>query len=661
MLKVVNLKRNYRLSKETTEQALKGVTFELKAGEFVAIFGPSGCGKSTLLNALGGLDSGYEGSVDFNGQNIRLLSQGKLAEYRRDNIGFVFQNFNLIPHMTVLENVMSAANLGSEIGKNKKEAALRALDIVGLATFVSKKPNQLSGGQRQRVAIARALVNDPDVIIADEPTGALDTNTSDDVLKFLKELAEKGKLVIVVTHNQEVAAYGTRIIQMRDGLIESDKYISDFEGQFVPVNKKQKAHFGIFKTAQFALKNFMQRKGRNLLVGLGTSIGIVGIILSLSLGNGVTNEVNTLVAQDTDPRELQISKRDPITRAPLSSGVEKADYNKLIQDIGSDKVLLSSELYVFPFTMYELDGKKTEMGKFSLANGGKDTAYKNILTSSNFVQYGSVQKTNEEEGIWVTQDLIREVIGANDAEIQYNDYIGKTMNLTIPVKINNQEYTLKHQAIIKGVYKNNGIAEAPTALSYASMQKMLKENNVKDVINPYRYSVVVNSATYAEEISKRYADSREFFVGTAQTGLSLLNQIISIIQAILAFVAALSVIVAMVMIGIVLYISVIERTREIGTLKAIGYKSRNILQIFLFEAILIALVANAVAIVVAYGLSVVINQVIKSAVGINQAVLIYPVILLVIIAVSIVAAMLSGLYPAIKASRQDPATALRYE
>lgn len=661
MLKVTDLKRSYRLSRETVEHALKGVSFELKSGEFVAIFGPSGCGKSTLLNALGGLDSGYEGTVDFNGQNIRLLSKGKLAEYRRDNIGFVFQNFNLIPHMNILENVMSAANLGAEVGKSKKDAALHALRIVGLSDFINKKPNQLSGGQRQRVAIARALVNDPDVIIADEPTGALDTKTSEDVLQFLKELADGGKLVIVVTHNQDVAAYGTRIIKMRDGSIESDTYTGSFEGKDVMISKKKTSRFGIVKTAQFAFKNFMQRKGRNLLVGLGTSIGIIGIILSLSLGNGVTNEVNTLVAQDSDPRELQISKRDPITRAPLSSGVEKSDYDRLKEDIGSDNILLASELYVFPFATYELNGKSTEVGKFSLANGGSDVAYKNFLTSTNFVEYGSVQKTNEEEGIWVTQDLIRDIAETNHDEIKFSDYIGKQINIVIPVKVNNTEYILKHSEVIKGIYKNSGISEAPTALSYASMQKMLGDNDVKGAINPYRYSVIVNSASYAEEISKRYEDSREFFVGTAQTSLSLLNQIISIIQAILSFVAALSVIVAMVMIGIVLYISVIERTREIGTLKAIGYKSGSILQIFLFEAVFIALVANIVAIVVAYGLSFVINQIIKSAVGINQAVLIYPVILIAIIGVSVLAAMLSGLYPAIKASRQDPATALRYE
>lgn len=660
MLKVMNLKRNYRLSKETVEQALKGVSFELKSGEFVAIFGPSGCGKSTLLNALGGLDSGYEGEVQFNGQNIRLLSKGKLAEYRRDNIGFVFQNFNLIPHMTILENVMTAANLGSQVGKSKVDSALRALDVVGLSQFVNKKPNQLSGGQRQRVAIARALVNDPDIIIADEPTGALDTKTSDDILKFLKELADSGKLVIVVTHNQEVAAYGTRIIKMRDGLIESDEYTSEFKGHDAIVSQKKKSYFGPLKTFRFAFQNFMQRKGRNLLVGLGTSIGIIGIILSLSLGNGVTKEVDELVSKDTDPREVILMKRDPITRAPLSSGVSLQDFANMKQDIGEDKILGTNEMYVFPFVSFEIDGVKTKPGEQNLTNGGKDLTYKTFLTNPDIVQYGSLQKTNEEEGIWLTPEVIDQIAGTTE-NVDYNGYIGKRVNVTMPVKIGNTEKMLTHTDVVKGIYSRSNLANVPSALSHTSLMNMLKANNVENEINPYRYFMVLENQSYAEEVAKKHQENREFIVTTAQSGLALLNQIISIIQFILSFVAALSVIVAMVMIGIVLYISVIERTREIGTLKAIGYKSRNILQIFLFEAVLIALVANVVAIITAYGLSFIINHFIKNAINIKQAILIYPSVLLVIIALSVIAAMVSGLYPAIKASKQDPATALRYE
>ncbi|MGL4662946.1 MAG: ATP-binding cassette domain-containing protein [Culicoidibacterales bacterium] len=662
MLKITNLKRSYRLSKDTEELALKGVDFELKAGEFVAIFGPSGCGKSTLLNALGGLDSRYQGDVYFNGENLRLLSRRKLAEYRRDNIGFVFQNFNLIPHMNVYENVMTAATLGLPQGKNKKEAVLHALDIVGLSKFINKKPNQLSGGQRQRVAIARALVNNPDVIIADEPTGALDTKTSDDILKLLKNLTEAGKLVIVVTHNQEVAEYGTRIIKMRDGLIETDYYTADYQGIESNVQSHKKVRFGLMKTFRFAFKNFLQRKGRNLLVGLGTSIGIIGIILSLSLGNGITREVNDLVSKDIDARELTVAKRDPITKLAISSGVSTEDYAKITKEIGENRILASSEFYVFPFTMFELEGKTTKPGQFALSNGGNDVNYKlSQITSESYVEYGSPQKSIDEEGIWLRQEVIAELVGQKIDEIHYEDYIGKRITVKVPLKSTPDTQVYTQTETIKGIYTRSGVVKNNSALSYKSMYNFLETNNLKDKINPFNYSVIVDSAQYAEEQAKKHQDNREYMVITVQTNLSLLNQIISIIQTILTFVAALSVIVAMVMIGIVLYISVIERTKEIGTLKAIGYKSGSILQIFLFEAVLIAFVANIVAIIAAYGLGIVINQVIKNMININQAILIYPEVLVIIIVVSALAAMVSGLYPAIKASKQDPATALRYE
>lgn len=660
MLKVKDLKRNYRLSKETYEKALKGVSFELKAGEFVAIFGPSGCGKSTLLNALGGLDSGYSGEVLFNEKNLKTLSKGKLAEYRRDNIGFIFQNFNLIPHLSVLENVLAAADLNSDSGIKKKEAAKKALDTVGLSEYINKKPNQLSGGQRQRVAIARALVNNPDVIIADEPTGAIDTKTAADILQILRDLADSGKLVIVVTHNQEVADFGTRIIRMRDGLVESDEYSTGFKGNTAQIEAKKRTSLGIFKTFRIAFKNFMQRKGRNILVGLGTSIGIIGIILSMSLGNGITSEINELVSKSTDPREVQALKKDPVTGAPMSGGITKEDFKKLEKEIGKENIESQTEQYVIPFTTYEYNGKHTEFGKYNLSNGAKDIAIKNFLTESENIEYGSIQKSNDEDGMWLTKSVAQDLAGTSGDE--YKSLVGKEVQISILMKNGDTQKEVKYTTKVIGIIKGSAITGGtPPLLTYKSMQDLIAKNQLENTLNPYQYALILKDAKTAENITKKFEKSNEFMVVSAQSALGVINQIVSIIQAILSFVAALSVIVAMVMIGIVLYISVIQRTREIGTLKAIGYKSGSILQIFLFEAALIAIVANIVAIVIAYGLSVVINQVINNAIGIKSAILIYPQVLIVIVAVSVIAAMLAGLYPAIKASRQDPANALRYE
>lgn len=661
MLQVKDLKRNYRLSRDTYEKALRGVSFELKAGEFVAIFGPSGCGKSTLLNALGGLDSGYSGEVLFNGKNLKTLSKGKLAEYRRDNIGFIFQNFNLIPHLSVLENVLAAADLNSDAIGKKKEAAKKALDTVGLGEYVNKKPNQLSGGQRQRVAIARALVNDPDIIIADEPTGAIDTKTAADILQILRDLADSGKLVIVVTHNQEVADFGTRIIRMRDGLVESDEYSTGFQGKESEATIKKSSRLGVLKTFRIAFKNFMQRKGRNILVGLGTSIGIIGIILSMSLGNGITSEINELVTKSSDPREVQALRKDPITGAPMSSGVTKEDFVKLENEIGKENIVSQTEQYVIPFATYEYNGKKTEFGKNHLSNGNKDIAIKNFLTESENIEYGSIQKSDDETGMWLTKSVAQDLAGTSGDE--YKSLVGKEVKISILMKIGDTPKEVKYTAKVNGIIKSSAmtLGGTPPLLTYKSMQDLIAKNQLENVVHPYQYSLILKDAKTAENTTKKFEKNNDFMIVSVQSALGTINQIISIIQTILAFVAALSVIVAMVMIGIVLYISVIQRTREIGTLKAIGYKSGSILQIFLFEAAFIAIVANVVAIVIAYGLALVINQVIKSAISINSAILIYPQVLLVIVVISVVAAMLAGLYPAIKASRQDPANALRYE
>lgn len=659
MLVVKNLKRNYRLSRDTVEQALKGVSFELKAGEFVAIFGPSGCGKSTLLNALAGLDSGYQGEVLFNDTNIRTLSGKKLSEYRRDNIGFIFQNFNLIPHLTVLENVLTAADLNSDTRSKKKEAAKEALQTVGLGDYMHKRPNQLSGGQRQRVAIARSLVNNPDVIIADEPTGAIDTKTAIDILQILRDLADSGKLVVVVTHNQEVADFGTRIIRMRDGLVESDTYTAEFKGVESNITKKKQSRVSIFKTFRMAYKNFMQRKGRNLLVGFGTSIGIIGIILALSLGNGITKEITDLMNNSTDPRAVLVLKKDPVTKAPMSSGLTKEDYAQFEKEVGKEQIINVDEQYVLPYVTYEHKGKTTETGQFSVTHGNKDIQYKSFIAENDNVEFGSIQTSNDETGIWLTSTVAEEISGSKD---DYKSLVGEEINISIMIKTGTSAKEVKYATKVVGILKKNAITgQIPPILSYKSMSELLDNNNIRQNVNPYQYSVILKDSKEAEKVTKKFEGSKDFSVSSTQSSLGLINQIVSIIQAILTFVAALSVIVAMVMIGIVLYISVIQRTREIGTLKAIGYKSGSVLQVFLFEAVLIAIVANVVAIVAAFGFAGLVNAVIKNAIGINQAILIYPTTLSAILVFSALAAMIAGLYPAIMASRQDPANALRYE
>lgn len=663
MLKISEVKRAYRLSRDTFEIALKGIDFEMGRGEFVAIYGPSGCGKSTLLNILGGLDSEFSGDVLVDGENLRDFSKSRLSTYRRNRIGFIFQNFNLISHMTVFDNIMTAAELSPLSTRKKKFAVEKALEVVGLTEFKKKLPNQLSGGQRQRVAIARALVNDPDIIIADEPTGALDTETSVEILKFLRELSDAGKLVIVVTHNEEVAEFGTRIIKMRDGLVESDVQTGTSTTLDMPKIENKKSTFNFFGAIKFSYKNFMQRKGRNILVGLGTSIGLIGILLSLSLGNGVTQEVNTLVNNSGDPREIAVMAIDPLTQAPNSQGISDAMINKFTGEIGEENIVEKNKIYQFPTVSYKQGDVSTEVGKFQLATGGSSN-YQTYLSSDETVIYGKPQSSADQKGIFITQQLSYELNNVNPGEqssYDHNNSIGKEITLAVTLVIDNKPQSFNITTSVLGVFKEGSLISIPNTITKAQTDEFLTTNNLDNKILPFQYDVLLKDSKLAEEIPAEYMESKEFFVFSQKQGLSMLNTVISIIQTILAFVAGLSIIVAMVMISIVLYISVIERTREIGTLKAIGYKGSHILTIFLFEAMLIGVVANVVAIIVATGLAAIINSVISTSIGINNAILFLPQTVIGLVIISVIAAIISGLYPSIIASKKDPATALRYE
>lgn len=663
MLKISEVKRAYRLSRDTFEIALKGIDFEMGRGEFVAIYGPSGCGKSTLLNILGGLDSEFSGDVLVDGENLRDFSKSRLSTYRRNRIGFIFQNFNLISHMTVFDNIMTAAELSPLSTRKKKFAVEKALEVVGLTEFKKKLPNQLSGGQRQRVAIARALVNDPDIIIADEPTGALDTETSVEILKFLRELSDAGKLVIVVTHNEEVAEFGTRIIKMRDGLVESDVQTGTSTTLDMPKIENKKSTFNFFGAIKFSYKNFMQRKGRNILVGLGTSIGLIGILLSLSLGNGVTQEVNTLVNNSGDPREIAVMAIDPLTQAPNSQGISDAMINKFTGEIGEENIVEKNKIFQFPTVSYKQGDVSTELGKFQLATGGSSN-YQTYLSSDETVIYGKPQSSADQKGIFITQQLSYELNNVNPGEqssYDHNNSIGKEITLAITLVIDNKPQSFNITTSVLGVFKEGSLISIPNTITKAQTDEFLATNNLENKILPFQYDVLLKDSQLAEEIPTEYMESKEFFVFSQKQGLSMLNTVISIIQTILAFVAGLSIIVAMVMISIVLYISVIERTREIGTLKAIGYKGSHILTIFLFEAMLIGVVANVVAIIVATGLAAIINSVISTSIGINNAILFLPQTVIGLVIISVIAAIISGLYPSIIASKKDPATALRYE
>ena len=295
MLILKNIKKDY-LSGDNTVHALKGIDLSFRESEFVAILGHSGCGKTTLLNIIGGLDKYSSGDLIINGRSTKDYSDADWDAYRNHSIGFVFQSYNLIQHQSVLANVELALTI-SGVGKaERRRRAKEALEKVGLGDQISKRPNQLSGGQMQRVAIARALVNDPDILLADEPTGALDSETSVQIMEILKEISAN-KLIIMVTHNPELAeTYAGRIIRIKDGLIIDDSKPADEEESALVADKKKHTSMSFFTALSLSLNNLMTKKARTVLTAFAGSIGIIGIALIMSLSNGIQNYIDKVQA-----------------------------------------------------------------------------------------------------------------------------------------------------------------------------------------------------------------------------------------------------------------------------------------------------------------------------------------------------------------------------
>ena len=325
MLQIKNIYKEYKTG-NLIQKALDDVSLNLRDNEFVAILGPSGSGKTTLLNIIGGLDRYDEGDLIINGISTKKYKDRDWDSYRNHIIGFVFQSYNLIPHQTILANVELALTISGVSKSKRKQKAIEALEKVGLGNHLHKKPNQLSGGQMQRVAIARALVNDPDIVLADEPTGALDSDTSIQVMELLKEVA-KDRLVVMVTHNPELAeTYATRIVKIKDGKMLSDTnpYIIEKEKTKPPVHKNMgKTSMSFLTSLSLSFNNLKTKKGRTILTSFAGSIGIIGIALILSLSNGVNTYISSVEEDTLSEYPLQIQ----------SSGI---DLSSMLMGMGND-------------------------------------------------------------------------------------------------------------------------------------------------------------------------------------------------------------------------------------------------------------------------------------------------------------------------------------
>ena len=363
MLQLNNITKDY-ISGDTVVNALKGISISFREHEFVSILGQSGCGKTTMLNIIGGLDRYTDGDLFLGGRSTKEFKDKDWDSYRNHKIGFIFQSYNLIPHQTVLSNVELALTLSGVSKTERRKRAVEALEMVGLGDQINKKPNQMSGGQMQRVAIARALVNDPDIILADEPTGALDSETSVQVMDILKKISDN-KLIIMVTHNAELAEqYSSRIIRLLDGKVTDDtapyeipagKEISPVAGA---LDKKEKVSMSFFTALSLSFKNLLTKKGRTFLTSFAGSIGIIGIALILSLSSGFQAYINRV-------------QEDTVSTYPITIENESVDYssmlNSMMGETGTVEDKEEGRIYAAPVMSQLVNTMSAEVKKNNLS------------------------------------------------------------------------------------------------------------------------------------------------------------------------------------------------------------------------------------------------------------------------------------------------------
>ncbi len=622
LLRIANIEKSYYITKTQKQDVLKGINAEFDRGEFVALLGESGCGKSTLINILGGLDSEYTGSVVVKGQFLRDFNQKEMDDYRKKRVGLIFQNYNLISHMTILENVDISMQMSDIEEKTRHERAMDLLNLVGLSDHAQKLPSQLSGGQKQRVAIARALANNPSILLADEPTGALDKESADIILQILKKIVESGKLVIIVTHSELVASHCSRIVKIDDGIIISDesKYklnVKDkYEKVIMPKPIKTK------DLSKLSLRNLIQTRSRSLLVSIGMSIGIAAVVIILALGKGLTDYVTEVYADNLQSTQITVTQDDyeDFTSTQIAT----------IDDLEGVIDVISS--YMITTATYSYgDVVDDNVGKLSAFY---DDFYPTII-------YGvmgdeGTMMINESFATALSEDSILGAIGT-DVTISYGT----------------KDYTFT----ITGIYDDQSAGSA-------KYNALITSDDLDLYATPYELDenilyISLSDVTYIEPVLddlshlgfETYQDD-----SSAQTVLNYIN----LGTKVLTGVGAISMVVAAIMIFIVLYISIVERTKEIGILRAIGAQKKDIRRMFIFEAAMLGVTGGIIGTVFAIIVTILTNSI--TSLSLQTTLISYNVFYYVMgILLSVFVSVLAGISPSIKASDLDPVEALRYE
>ena len=791
MLELKDIKKSYLVG-ESEQQVLKGIDIKFRKNEFVSILGASGSGKTTLLNIIGGLDKYDDGNLIIEGTSTKKYTDRDWDAYRNYRVGFIFQTYNLIMHQTVLANVEIALTLSGVSKHARKKKAIEALTRVGLKDHINKRPNQLSGGQMQRVAIARALVNDPEIILADEPTGALDSKTSIQIMDLLKDIA-KDKLVIMVTHNPELAKeYSTRIIELKDGKIMNDNNPFNGKEKESSTKKIKKTSMTLLTSLSLSFNNLLTKKGRTFLTAFAGSIGIIGIALILSLSNGVNKYAKDLEKDSLSDYPINIERTSYDIFGAISQSLgeesdglkDKCDKNKICSkdDIVKESVVSVSKGLVNKNNLVELK-KYIEANKdfkkytaeikyeynFDLQVYTKDyqkvnpsdlkeaeiTIFNELPTSTKkYKLLAGILPNNNNEMVLVlnkerfVNDSILYALGIKSKENLQKDlqeirkdnkYRVKSTKLSYD-KVLNKEYKLilntDYYLEDKGQfidYSNNslymkdkidkgidlkivGIVEDKDAtdssigyrhglkediinkMSKTSIYQKQIANKDVNVLTNTQFDDIIDSydaiqqklGTYEltdpstislypkdydskqqivkliEKYNKEKKDNKEddlvvTYSDVMKSIVGGITKVINIVSYVLIAFIAISLIVSSIMIAIITYISVLERTKEIGILRAIGASKKDIKRVFYAETIIEGLIAGILGVVIAFLICSLINVIVSFLAKIDGIARMSAINAIILILLSVGLNVLAGARPASMAAKKDPVESLRSE
>lgn len=726
-LELINVYKDYKLENKSKFTALTDINVSFEKGELVSIVGESGSGKSTLMNIIGGLDSDYTGQIKIDGVDLKSFKEKQLDDYRKKKIGFVFQSFNLIPHLSILDNVTIALTLSNVKESVKNAKAIDILTKLGLKDHIKKKPTQLSGGQKQRVAIARALINDPDIILADEPTGALDSETTTQILDILKDIADnENKLVIMVTHSEKVAKISSRIVEISDGKIIRDEKKSDYkknppkeklienveqeESETADKSKKKskEGHLSFYSALKLSFHNMWASKTKNILMAVGVSISLIALILMLSLGSGLTGYIDTLAQDysnpnyvtisksgyDRDGNELEESANPMIPRMFETSEIEEiaGDLNNYLQSQNSDfQVITSGEEqnltygfstvtmgmgYIYPYQPemqppQESQGQEDTLAEETQVPGDEPSQQDGEMILYTYTTPPYYSEENLIAGTMSGMDEIMlssaalEFLGLENAEdIENGDYyVTLSINMTYDNMLIRINKPVKVTAIIDvSVFSNMMVLYLSyDFLNECVMEAQINEGALPTGIKPSLLFIETDSKDTTDLINDYISSNRKDLSGSVEEQLaSMFSEMMSTFSIGLAIISSISLLVALIMILVVLYMSVSERTREIGVLKSIGARKKDIKLIFSTESLLVGLLSGLTGIILALAIGGILIVILTAVLGFAPISMMwyYFVIALVI---SIVISVLAGLYPASKAAKLDPVESLRHE